>query len=461
MTSHWPRQLNSRTFFASLIVVIFVLAGCSGEEKLEPTPTAAVPTPTTTLVPSSTPVSTPNSTPVDAAVAVAELLASIEREIERLREIEMPPPVEHKFVDRAGMRARLAETLGDPEVIDEIEHEQALLKLLGVIEQDADLVVMYGEHLGGQVLGLYDPEKEQFFVLGDDRSGVDSIDGEAQLTYAHEYVHRLQDARFDLEAVEDRAVGNDMLIAISALIEGDATTVQTQYMSANFDFLELSALLESALAAQSELPESPYFLQRAVEFPYVEGAAFVSALVRSGGFGAVDSAFQKLPQSTEQILHPDKYFEMESPVELDILDDAMGSDWTVQAESVLGEFFLKTWLEALGSVSAGPAAAGWGGDTYAVFEDGSGGFALGVVIAWDTDADAREFIVELSSTMAANQAYSSRSSGLPGVLEAWQGPGGYIVLSRWDAGESGDRIGIAITSGGGSSHQLSGALATR
>lgn len=410
-----------------------------------------------TVAPESTRTATPVTAPAEQTVE--ELLASIELGIEAIRGIESPPPVEHMFVDQAGMQERIAEEFADPETIDQIEHESALLKLLGVIPQDADLTAIYEAMLGSQVLGLYDPEKEQFFVLGDDQSGADSIDTEAQLTYAHEYVHRLQDAKFDLEKIEDLSTGDDMSIAISALIEGDATSAQTDYMLKNFDFTELSELLEQVLAAQEELPESPYFLQRSLEFPYTEGATFVGVLNQMGGFAAVDAVFNDLPRSTEQVLHPEKYFNKEAPVELDIPDDALGDGWTVQAENVLGEFFLRTWLEALGSENAAAAAAGWGGDAYAVFDNGSGEFALGVLTDWDTDEDAQEFIVAVSEAMAENEDYSSQSSGLPGVLEAWGGPGGYIVLSRFDSGDLGDRVGIAITSNGGDSHGLIQALA--
>lgn len=456
----WAVYAGPLVFLLPLIAIAIVFGACSGEP--EPTP---APLPTATVAPVSRVPATPTTSlpPTSATEAPArtlgDLLASIERDVERIRGIDTPPPIEHLFVDQAGMRERIAEELSDPEVVEQIIHESALLKLLGVIPQDSDLGAIYESMLGGQVLGLYDPEKEQFFVLGDDSADAGPLNTEAQLTYAHEYVHRLQDSSFDLEAITERDSGGDMSIAVSALIEGDATTVQTQYMLREFDFGELSELLESVLAAQAELPPSPYFLQRSLEFPYVEGAVFVGELIAAGGFAAVDDAFENLPRSTEQVLHPEKYLDSEEPVELDVPVDAMGEGWSVQAASVLGEFFLKTWLEALGSASAPVAAAGWGGDAYAVFEDGSGGFALGVVIAWDTDIDAQQFFEVASDALDAHEDFSIASGGLPGILEAWWGPGGYVVMSRWDSGDSGDMIAIGITPTGGGSHGLVFALA--
>ena len=256
----------------------------------------------------------PTAIPEEHAQTPDELLSSIEYDIENLRGIDTPPPVEHMFVDQAGMLERLAEEFEDPEVVEQITHESVPLKLLGVIPQDSDLAAVYERVLGGQVLGPYDPEKEQFFVLRDDESGDESLDVEAQLTYAHEYMHRLQDAAFDLETITDLESSDDMSIAISALVEGDATTAQTQYMFQNFDFRELSELLESALAAQEKITPAPYFLQRGLEFLYVENATFVSELIAEGGFSAFDNPFENLPRSSEQILHPEKYFDSEEPI---------------------------------------------------------------------------------------------------------------------------------------------------
>jgi hypothetical protein len=391
---------------------------------------------------------------------VDDLLASIERGVEELRGIDTPPPVEHKFVDQAGMQVRLAEEFTDPEVLEQIEHEETLFKLLGVISQDADLNAIYESLFGSQVLGLYDPEEEEFFVLGEVGSDAESIDIEAQLTYAHEYVHRLQDAKFDLEALEELAENDDMSIAISALVEGDATSAQSQYMLANYDFLELSELLESALAAQAELADSPYFLQRSLEFPYSDGAAFVAILLQLGQFAAVDAVFEDPPKSTEQVLHAEKYFDGELPIELDIPDDAMGDGWSVQAENVMGEFFIRTWLEALGSEGAVTAAAGWGGDAYAVFTDESGDSALALLTAWDTGGDAQQFVEELTSTFESSEDFEKVSSDLDGILESWRGPGGSIVVSRWDAGDGTEQVAVAIASESGLLHELNFALAS-
>ena len=358
------------------------------------------------------------------------------------------------------MGARLAEELNDPEILRQIDHEETLFKLLGIIPQDASLNDIYDSMLGSQVLGLYDPEKEEFFVLADTGNESGLLDSEAHLTYAHEYVHRLQDAKFDLEAMEELAENDDMSLAITALIEGDATNAQGHYMIGNFDLWELSELLEASLEAQAELPEAPYFLQKSLEFPYAEGAAFIAIIHQMGQFAAVDAVFADPPESSEQVLHAEKYLDNELPIEIDIPDDILGDQWTIQAENVLGEFFIRTWLESLGSEFATAAAAGWGGDTYVALENDLGESATGIVTAWDSDNDAREFMTVVSDAFDNSSGYSSQGSGLDGVLESWSGPGGEIVISRWNPGDGNDKVAIAIAPDSAIAHELNLSLAS-
>ena len=106
--------------------------------------------PTPTPVPATpTPRVAPTAIPEEHAQTPDELLSSIEYDIENLRGIDTPPPVEHMFFDQAGMRERLAEEFEDPEVVEQVTHESVLLKLLGITPQDSDLAAVYERVLGG------------------------------------------------------------------------------------------------------------------------------------------------------------------------------------------------------------------------------------------------------------------------------------------------------------------------
>ena len=77
---------------------------------------------------------------------------------------------------------------------------------------------------------------------------------------------------------------------------------------------------------------------------------------------------------------------------------------------------------------------------------------------WDTSEDAREFMFEMSQTFEENPEIISESSGLPGILEAWSGPGGYMVISRWEFEDSAEQVRIVIAPDGTTAHLLSQVL---
>jgi hypothetical protein len=130
-------------------------------------------------------------------------------------------------------------------------------------------------------------------------------------------------------------------------------------------------------------------------FPYQEGLTWTRALYQNGGWSAVSRAFKTLPQSSEQILHPPKYFIHEAPVKVSLPDlhPALGPGWRRIETDVNGEWSFYLILdEFLKSVSTSKqAAAGWGGDRYATYESANGQSAYVSLSAWDTVKDAREF----------------------------------------------------------------------
>jgi len=61
-------------------------------------------------------------------------------------------------------------------------------------------------------------------------------------------------------------------------------------------------------------------VREALLFPYQEGILWTRSLYQRGGWNEVSQAFTTLPQSTEQIMHPEKYFAHEAPVKVMLPD---------------------------------------------------------------------------------------------------------------------------------------------
>ena len=357
-------------------------------------------------------------------------LATIEDRVIEQRGIDPGDPVTYRFVNEQELSDYLAASLDEDESVEEILHAETVYRLLGLIDQSASLRDLYGDLLDQQVLGAYDSETNEFVVLqtGEDFGALE------ETTYAHEYVHYLQDTRFDLEALREMTEGNDdFSLALTALIEGDATTTQTQYMFNHISQAGLNEILQGAGPSLDAAQRAPQFVGR---------------LMAQGGREGVDEAFANLPKSTEQIIRFSKYQEGEEPLEVRLPEGLFGEGWTETRSNVLGQFFLQVWLEAMGAVgqNADAASWGWGGDRYAVYKDGSGNSALAAVIAWDEpERDSTEFAQVLSYSFdQQDEAFTKLEGGSPGALQMWDGPGGVVGMVRMRDAEHGAAIGIIV-----------------
>lgn len=332
--------------------------------------------------------------------ALSAHLDDLDDTTSNLRELKILAPVERVFPSRAEAAEYFRDLL-DEELTPELVHEATQFYLaFDFVEHDIDLVAIYAELLISQIAGFYDPETGSMNVLlfSEDELG-DSLPLLEQIFYVHEYTHALQDQHFGLTTfLEDVEEQGDLVLARQALAEGDATFVMQNYMAAVIEENPLAALslLTNQTLLEAEIPEgTPSILEAELLMPYEGGLLFVTALYADGGTAAIDNAFLNPPQSTEQILHPERYLRGENPqtVTVDESADALGDGWSLLTGDTLGEFYLREYLETqIGSRDAASAAGGWGGDQYALFyNEGSGQRAWTLRLAWDSAGERAEF----------------------------------------------------------------------
>jgi hypothetical protein len=139
----------------------------------------------------------------------------------------------------------------------------------------------------------------------------------------------------------------------------------------------------------------PDVLVNAFIFPYVTGREFAETLFARNGWDGLNAAWENLPQSTEQIIHPDRYFAGDNPqiITLPPLTDTLGVGWSLVEEGGLGEFYMREYLvQQLSQSEVNTAATGWGGDQYAVYwHEDSDGLVLVLQTAWDSINGADQF----------------------------------------------------------------------
>ena len=244
-----------------------------------------------------------------AAEAVAEALEAVAE----VRKLAVLRPVRAVVLTREQMTERVREHIDDDVPPDVIAGQEEVLIALGAAPADFDIKASMVSLMASELAGLYEPEDQTMYLAAD-------LEGEERAaTLSHELVHALQDQHYDLgKLIEHREERSDSLSAVHALAEGDATSAMIdamlvgQQMSA-LDLPEttLSVNVRAAMELSPGAAAVPSILKRSVISPYVDGLEFVHALRRREGWASVDSAWNALPSTTEQVLHPHRFLAKE------------------------------------------------------------------------------------------------------------------------------------------------------
>ncbi len=379
---------------AALLAASLVVAAC-GSNSQTAAPTAAG-SPASSTSASAAPGG--SGAPSSSAQDITAVARAIEGQVVKIRGLQQKAAVDPKVVDAATMTAFIEKDFAKENPAPQVAADERLAKLLGLLPQNASVNDLYRQLLTSQVVGLYSPDDKVLYVL---ESGA-GLGPAQRLIYSHEFTHALQDQAFDLIAY-DKAnrldQQGDRSLAATSLAEGDAQTVMTVWAQTMLSVDELLKAAQDASdpKAAAIMAGLPTILRETALFPYQQGATFVTNLIQSGGWTAVNKAYGAPPESSEQVMHGDKYAAREKPVVVAIpegLADRMGAGWSVGTQDTYGEFQLSIWLRgASGAATAATAtaAAGWGGDRLALL-DGPGGARGAVMLsAWDTANDAKEF----------------------------------------------------------------------
>lgn len=380
----------------------------------QPLPPSWTPTltPTGTPVPTATLIPTPTPTPtlVRPEPTMSALMERIQIEVSDIRGLESMGPVDSYVVSRTAVRPILeANFQANGGSREQMDDQARVLSALGLIKPTYDMYTNALNGLTDSLGGFYFPWSKELYVIGGRFGGVEHF------IYSHEYAHALVDQHYDIGAqgVYPKCLSNaDRCQAIQALVEGDATLVMQlwwrQYASPT-DFRDI----QNYVPPQSTLPEQypPPYAVRDSEFPYLQGYDFVRSLHDRGNWPEVNKAYARLPESSEQILHPDKYRLSEAPQVLPAptLEAALGAGWRKLTEDTLGEWTTYLLLgygadtdAALEDAVAKAAASGWGGDRYQVYyHDGTAQSALAVAWGWDTTREAGEFLDAMTDHLGA------------------------------------------------------------
>lgn len=317
------------------------------------------------------------------------LLHRMEGQTEVLRGLRAKTPVPLRLLDEAALRTYFADHFNQDYLPAERESDQKLLTMLGLLGPNDNLVQIELDVVLEQVVGVYSEDDKAMYLVGDPAH----FGPDEKTTFVHEYAHALQDQYFNLQKLSPKHPDNDdRSQAIQGFVEGDSTLVQRLWAQENLSQAEISQLGQGA--ADSKLMQAPAIVRAQLLFPYVDGFNFVRQVYQAQrGYAAVDEVFRKPPESTSQVLHPEKYLAGTSPVAVTLPDLAstMGEGWRQISSNTLGEFQLRAVLEQFTDTSrAARGASGWAGDRWQLLEK-DGKQALVLRTTWSSENEAHTF----------------------------------------------------------------------
>lgn len=351
--------------------------------------------------------------PPDPAAMARDLVA----EVAETRGLPFEREVPVRVIDDGAARVHLLSRIHEFQSEDEMRRSERAYRRLGLLPQGYDVLDAFLDVMREQAAGYYDPATGAFYLLDDVPTT------SARIVMVHELTHALEDQHFDLDGRLREVLDNDdRLLARSAIHEGSATLLMTLYLTKKLMAGEIGAdALESfgGIERSGALGALPQVLQRQLVVPYVLGPAFLArgnlAAVATGAFPVtdVDGAYADPPESSEQILHPAKYWgpgERDEPLEVGLgtAGSVLGDGFELVATGVLGELGIGPLVGAPTPVDladlrvmdgerwTNDAAAGWDGDRWELWGRGDTDVIL-LGSVWDTEADAVEFLDGLAS----------------------------------------------------------------
>jgi hypothetical protein len=324
------------------------------------------------------------------ALVLARLVDSLRAPVERASGLTFRTPPRSALRSREQVREYLLAKLDEELPPARMRGLEAAYRLFGLLPDTLGLHRLLLDLYTEQVAGYYDPDSAMLFgVAGADRA-------QLRLVLAHEMVHALQGQYLPLDSILKSTASNDRLTAAQGILEGQATLASIEVlapgrgMTRTPQFWDLYR--DQVRQQQSAMPifaRAPLVVREALIFPYLDGAQFMHWWETDGPRDTLPYG-PRMPVSTEQILHPDRYARGDAPVPLAFARDSGAG---VVHEDALGENEIRVLLAALaGSDDVQTVMPiGWGGDRYRVY-DTPAGPALVWYVAWDDQRSADRFL---------------------------------------------------------------------
>jgi hypothetical protein len=324
---------------------------------------------------------------------IETILADLQ-EITGLKPLKAVP---HEFIARAQVKEFLEQRVKEEIKPEELRAEELTLKKFGFVPGDFDLKQTTIDLFTEQAAAFYDYRKKRLYVLDSASEGLQEV------ALVHELAHALADQHFNLaKYILHANESDDGAMARMAVMEGQASWLMAEYMARRMGMsLKTSPAIVSTMSAQmgaaaGQYPVfdgAPLYQRESLLFPYTKGMLFQQAVIEKDGQAAFARVFERPPASTQQILHPEKYFAGENPSNPPVPAVPDQGEYRTLAEGSIGEFDHTILLQQYaGQQAADSVAIRWKGGSYRLLEHKKDGrTVLAYSSDWVDRAAAREY----------------------------------------------------------------------
>jgi hypothetical protein len=331
--------------------------------------------------------------PDAAAQNLCSQVPAIARSLTEISGLRLFHPVPCAFITKDKINQFLKKRVHDNESPEDIRSEEMVLKRFGFVPPDFNLADSTVDLLTEQAAAFYDYNKKRLFII-------ETTPSESQDTVlAHELAHALADQSFHLARyIRQGRRSDDGSTARLAVMEGQATWLMSQYLARRaakpaHGSPETAEPADEGGGGQYPVFEkAPLYLRQTLVFPYTQGMLFQDAVFERDGQDAFAEVFRHAPVSTQQILHPDKYFADLQPTDPQLPHPRLLA-YKVLIGGCLGELEHSILIEQFaGPDTARDLAPHWRGCNFELRENRKARRAvLLYAVEWDTPENARRY----------------------------------------------------------------------
>jgi hypothetical protein len=339
------------------------------------------------------------------------VFAEIDRTLDELANISglrLHRKVPSDLISKDKVNAFLKKKVKEVSTPNELRAEELTLKKFGLVPPDFNLAQTTVDVLTEQAAAFYDYHAKKLFIT----DWTPSATREAAL--AHELAHALADQHFNLKRFIRKArESDDEALARMAVMEGQATWLMSEFLARRTGetLVHNDALADrmnrmSDSGGTGEFPVfegSPLYIRATLIFPYTGGMRFQQAVVDKNDKAAFAEVFQRPPVSTQQILHPDKYFAAAKPAAPDLpKPPPFVQGYKGLIGGTFGELDHQVLLEQYaGKPAAEEIAPHWRGGQYEIIENKKKDRSILLYASrWEDAASARKFFEAYRKAMS-------------------------------------------------------------